>query len=372
MKYPIAFNSWQQEEYLALMSVLGSDKYTCGERVAEFESLFCEMFGYNYAVMTNSGSSANLLITAAMVYGGFLERDSTIIVPAIAWSTSYAPFIQFGMKLKVVDVDIDTLGYDYEALKKAGEADAILIVNMFGNPRENNWIESRSPLFVIDDNCEAMGTEPSKSLCSSFSMFYSHHISTMEGGIAVTANKELYEIMLSLRAHGWDKDHNFIYPGYNVRPTEIAAAVGLTQLARFPEILDGYQRNALFFQSIIGKIPGIKIQKEIGKSSWMGFYIFIEDSTAEEVAILRKILESVGIETRPIMCCFHKQPMAEFADYEICGELTNAEQVFERGFYVGNSNSDIRKQIISLDARLRDFMKHERMKNDLHLHSVRA
>lgn len=369
MKYPVAFSKWQQPEYLALMSVLGSDRYTCGDRVAEFEELFCETFGYKYAVMTNSGSSANLLITSAMIYVGYLDRGSTIIVPAVAWSTSYAPLVQFGMKLKVVDVDIDTLGYDVDALLKVKDADAILVVNMLGNPNEYDRITEYAKehnLFIIEDNCEAMGIEPTGALCSSFSTFYSHHISTMEGGVAVTSSKKLYEIMRSLRSHGWSRGkkagsfrdwYEFIYPGYNLRPTEIAAVVGLTQLKRFPEILDGYQRNAMFFKSTVGMIPDIRIQKEIGRSSWMGFYILTEGAADQEFANLCKKLESVGIETRPIMCCFHKQPMREFADYEISGSLVNADKVYERGFYVGNSSTDIRKQIVMLDTRLRECMK---------------
>lgn len=377
MQYPVAFNKWEREEYLALMSVLGSDRYTCGDKVAEFEKAFCEMFGFKYAVMTNSGSSANLLIVSALVYSDILERGSTIIVPAIGWSTSYAPFIQFGMKLKVVDINVDTLGYDIGSLLEtdAKDASAILVVNMLGNCNEYDKIMEYAKLnrlHIIEDNCEAMGAKydnkpvGSIGMASSFSMFYSHHISTMEGGVAVTSSKTLYEIILSLRSHGWSRDtkpsesfhdrYNFLYPGYNVRPTEIAAAVGLTQLERFSKTLAGYQRNALFFNSTVGKIDGIKIQKEIGKSSWMGFYIFIKEMPDEVFSDLCGTLKALDVEIRPIMCCFHKQQMRKFADVDIPRPLVNADKVYERGFYVGNSCKDIRKQITVLDARLRGFL----------------
>lgn len=377
LDYPVAFNKWGRDEYLALLQVLGTDRYTCGDKVAEFEKLFCETFGFKYAVMTNSGSSANLLIVSALVYSGMLKKGSTIIVPAIGWSTSYAPFIQFGMKLKVIDIDVDTLGYDIKALLETDvkDASAILVVNMLGNCNEYDKVMEYAKskrLYVIEDNCEAMGARydnkpvGSMGIASNFSMFYSHHISTMEGGVAVTSDKTLYEIMLSLRAHGWSRGirpsgsfhdlYNFLYPGYNVRPTEIAAALGLTQLDRFSEILDGYQRNALFFESTIGTIPGIKIQKEIGKSSWMGFYILIEQETVLSDLFVCEKLKSVGIEVRPIMCCFHKQQMRKFADVEIPKPLVNAEKVYERGFYVGNSCKDISKQIVMLEARLRSFL----------------
>lgn len=378
MNYPIAQSKWQKEEYLALFDVLSSDRYTCGDRVAEFERDFCKRFGFKHAVMTNSGSSANLLIVSSLFYAGLLKRDSTIIVPAIAWSTSYSPFIQFGMKLRVVDIDEDTLGYDIESLMKtdASDASAILVVNMLGNCNEYSKIldyAEKNNLVVIGDNCEAMGSlydgEPVGSMewISSFSMFYSHHICTVEGGVVVTGDDNLYDIMKSLRAHGWSRGirkpqssrdlYQFLYPGYNVRPTEIAAALGITQIKRFDEILDGYQRNALFFKSIIGKIDGIKIQKEIGRSSWMGFYIFVEHLPENLMfADFCRMLESVGIETRPIMCCLHNQPMCQFAEIETLRPLVNADRVYERGFYVGNSCSDLRKEIISLEARLRSFL----------------
>lgn len=382
MNYPVAFSKWRQDEYLALMTVLGSDRYTCGDRVAEFENLFCETFGYEYAVMTNSGSSANLLIATAMLYGGFLKRGSTIIVPAIAWSTSYAPFIQLGMKLKVVDIDVDTLGYDIDALVKVKDADAILVVNMLGNPNEYDRImeyAKANRLHVIEDSCEAMGAKykneivGSFGIVGSFSMFFSHHISTTEGGVAVTSDKTLYEIMLSLRSHGWSKPsfRDFVYPGYNMRPTELSAAVGITQIKRFAEILDGYQRNALLFKSTVGTIPGIKIQKDCGASSWMGFYILAEELSVWKFDDLCRTLESLGIETRPIMCCFHKQPMKRFADYEITGSLTNAGKVYERGFYVGNTSENISNQILCLDSRLRTFITNLKGKeDDLHIHRV--
>lgn len=375
MSYPIAFNKWQQDEYLALMSVLGSTRYTCGERVAEFEELFCETFGYKNAVMTNSGSSANLLIVAAMFYKGLLDRDSTIIVPAIAWSTSYSPFIQFGMKLKVVDIDVKTLGYDIDALLEtdAKDASAILVVNLLGNPNEYDKIMEYAKLnrlYVIEDDCEAMGakyngkTVGSMGIGSSFSTFYSHHISTMEGGFAVTSSEKLYEIMLSLRAHGWSRDtrqpmsyrnaYEFLYPGYNLRPLEITAAVGITQLRRFEETLKSYQKKASLFKSTVGTIPNIIIQREIGNSSWMGFYMLVEGLSDSKFDDLCKILESLGIEIRPIMCCFHKQKMIKFADVDIPKPLTNADKVHKRGFYVGNPDKE--SKILILDSRLRDIL----------------
>lgn len=138
-----------------------------------------------------------------------------------------------------------------------------------------------------------------------------------------------------------------------MRPTELSAAAGIPQIKRFAETVAGYRRNALLFKSTIGAIPGIKIQKEIGKSSWMGFYILVEGMFNHEFAHLREVLKWENIEIRPIMCCFHKQPMKRFADYETIGSLDNAEQVYGRGFYVGNTSGDISDQILNLENCLR-------------------
>ena len=219
--YPLATSSWDQNELDALQRVIASDRYSMGKEVEKFEKRFAEYCGSKYAIMVNSGSSANLLMTAALTYTQDaslkLSPGDEIIVPAISWSTTYYPLNQYGLKLKFVDIDIETLNYNLPALQDAvtGNTRAIMVVNLLGNPNDfdaiNRIIGERS-IVLIEDNCESMGATfagrkaGTFGVMGSFSSFFSHHISTMEGGLVVTENEELYHIMLSLRAHGWTRN----------------------------------------------------------------------------------------------------------------------------------------------------------------------
>ena len=198
-KYPLATSSWDQAEYDALDRVIKSNQFSMGPEVRAFEEQFARQFGSRYAVMVNSGSSANLLILAALRYTKNdkikILEGAEIVVPAVSWSTTYFPLQQYGLKLKFVDVDLNTLNYDIEALKHAvtDETRAIMVVNLLGNPNDfdaiNNIIDGRE-IVMIEDNCESMGATfngrqaGTFGIAGSFSGFFSHHISTMEGASA--------------------------------------------------------------------------------------------------------------------------------------------------------------------------------------------
>ena len=222
-KYPLATSSWDNKEIEAIQEVVAAGRFTMGEKVTQFEREFANHFGSKYAVMVNSGSSANLLMVASLRYISNpslkLNKGDTIIVPAVSWSTSYFPIYQYGLKLKFVDIDLETLNYDLTSLAKAIDQNtrAILIVNLLGNPNDFSEIErliSGKDIIILEDNCESMGAKFNDTftgtfgLMGSFSCFYSHHISTMEGGMILTENEELYQIMRSLRSHGWTRGLN--------------------------------------------------------------------------------------------------------------------------------------------------------------------
>ena len=268
IRYPLATSSWDDEELQAIHRVIASDQYSMGKEVKHFEDQFAAWVGSKYAVMANSGSSANLLMTAALRYtknsSYRLEVGDEIIVPAVSWSTTYYPLHQYGLKLRFVDIDLGTLNYDLNALHGAitERTRAIMCVNLLGNPNDFVVIKdiaSKHDLIIIEDNCESMGATfqgkqaGTHGLLGSFSTFFSHHISTMEGGVVVTDDEELYHILLALRAHGWTRnlpDHNlltgkksadlfeesfrFIIPGYNLRPLEMSGAIGQEQLKKLP------------------------------------------------------------------------------------------------------------------------------------------
>ena len=165
-KYPLATSSWAQAEYDALDRVIKSNQFSMGPEVHAFEEQFAHQFGSRYAVMVNSGSSANLLIVAALRYTQNdkikIPEGAEIIVPAVSWSTTYFPLQQYGLKLKFIDIDLNTLNYDITALKHAvtDETRAIMVVNLLGNPNDFNAISDiidGRKMVMIEDNCESMG-----------------------------------------------------------------------------------------------------------------------------------------------------------------------------------------------------------------------
>ncbi|WP_375172777.1 DegT/DnrJ/EryC1/StrS family aminotransferase [Pseudooceanicola sp.] len=382
-RYPLATSSWDQAEQDAIQRVIASDRYSMGSEVAEFERRFAEFFGSKHAVMVNSGSSANLLMTAALFYtktaGLKLERGDEIIVPAVSWSTTYTPLQQYGLRLKFVDIDLETLNYDLAALDEAvtDSTRAIMVVNLLGNPNDfdaiTRIIDGRD-IVVIEDNCESMGATYTGRQCGtfgvmgSFSCFFSHHISTMEGGMVVTDNEELYHVMLALRAHGWtrnlpkfnhvtgeksddpfEESFRFVLPGYNLRPLEMSGALGQAQLDKLPELIRGRRDNGTLAQNALGNHPKFMIQREIGKSSWFGFSLVIRPDTGLARADLVRDLTEAGFECRPIVAGnFAKNEVLRYFDYEIHGTLKNADYIDANGLFVGNHHYPLNDAIEAL------------------------
>lgn len=217
MQFKLCDDPWGAEEIAAIQSVIDSGMYTMGTKVHQYEKKFTEKYGAKYAVMVSSGSAANLLAIAALVYSKRLPRGSEVIVPAVSWSTTYAPLEQYGMKLVFVDIDKDTLNISVDALKGAitEKTKMIFLVNLLGNANQFDEVFAickDKDILVIEDNCESLGAKyrgkflGTLGLLGTYSTFYSHHMCTMEGGVVVTDDTELYEYMLSVRAHGWTRN----------------------------------------------------------------------------------------------------------------------------------------------------------------------
>jgi CDP-6-deoxy-D-xylo-4-hexulose-3-dehydrase len=390
VKYPLASTTWDQKEHDAMQRVISTGSYSMGKEVKLFEDQFANYFGKKYAVMANSGSSANLLMIAALFFKkeSPLKKGDEIIVPAISWSTTYTPLQQYGLKVKFVDIDLDTLNFDLEALESAvtEKTKVVLAVNLLGNPNDFNRIKEiirDKNIILLEDNCESMGAEfggekaGSFGLMGTFSTFFSHHISTMEGGLVITDDEELYHIMLSLRAHGWtrnlpnnnlvsgkksensfEESYKFILPGYNLRPLELSGAVGQEQLVKLDTFVNERRRNATIFDKIISNIQGIKIQKEIGKSSFFGFSIILDSNLGINRDILVSKLMSKGIECRPIVAGnFTKNDTIKYFDCIIHRTLTNADNVDKNGFFIGNHHYNLEKEIEYFGNVLKDNLK---------------
>lgn len=379
-KFPLATSSWGDEENSAIQKVIASGNFTMGDHVKTFEDGFADYVGSRYCVMVNSGSSAILLIIAALFYTKNpnlkLKRGDEIIVPAVSWSTTYYPLYQYGLKIKFVDINLYTLNYDLDQLKEAvtSKTRAIMVVNLLGNPNDfnqiNKIIENRN-IFLVEDNCESMGAKYNNKhtgtfgILGGYSCFFSHHISTMEGGLIVTDDEELYQILLSLRAHGWtrnlpkhnlvtteksddpfDESFRFVLPGYNVRPLELEGALGIEQLKRLPKIINERRKNGFIFQEKMANHQDLIIQHEIGNSSWFGFSLLIRPESSMQRKQLIAKLQKLGFECRPIVAGnFSKNEVVKYFDSEIFGNIKNAEYIDQKGLFIGNQHYPILEAI---------------------------
>lgn len=384
MKYSLAVSSWDNLEFDAIQKVIESNMFSMGKEVENYENNFANYFGSKYAVMTSSGSTANLLMIASLFFSKEfkINRGDEVIVPAVSWSTTYFPLQQYGLHVKFVDIDIKTLNFDLGELKKAvtNKTKVVLAVNLLGNPNNfdeiNNIIEGKN-IILLEDNCESMGAKfegkytGTFGLMGTYSSFFSHHISTMEGGMITTDNEEIYHILLSIRAHGWtrnlpkfnkvatksddwfEESFRFVLPGYNVRPLEMSGAIGSQQLKKLPKIIQQRRRNARIFKEAFNNDKRFIVQEELGHSSWFGFSFIINDLNLERKVVL-KALEKNHIEARPIVTGdFTKNEVLKFFDYSIQGDLKNAKKLDKMGFFVGNSQADLRNEIDYLKTVLK-------------------
>jgi len=382
-KFPLATASWGKEEIDAMQRVIASGMFTMGANVQAFERDFAQYVGSQHCVMVNSGSSANLLMVAALFYTKNpklnLQRGNEVIVPAVSWSTTYYPLYQYGLRIKFVDIDLHTLNYDLDQLEQAvtDKTRAIMAVNLLGNPNDFGRIRQiigKRDIVLMEDNCESMGAKyqgkqaGTFGLMGSYSSFFSHHISTMEGGLIVTDDEELCHILLSLRAHGWTRNLSkqnlvcgeksddpfkeswrFVLPGYNVRPLEMEGALGVEQLKRLPKMVEERRKNGKLLQAALADHSDIIIQREIGESSWFGFSLVIRPGSQLTREALVVKLNELGFECRPIVAGnFAKNEVVKYFDSEVHGTLKNADHIDQNGLFVGNHHYPIPEAFTAL------------------------
>ncbi len=384
-RFPLATSSWDDAEQAALQRVIASDRFSMGPEVAEFEADFARFTGSRYAVMVNSGSSANLAMVAALRHTQNPEvrllPGDEVIVPAVSWSTTYFPLHQYGLHLKFVDIDPDTLHYDLIAVDGAvsDRIRAIMTVSLLGMPDDFDAIRAiigSRPIVLIEDNCESMGAAfkgrqtGTFGVMGTYSCFFSHHISTMEGGLVVTDDEELYHILLALRAHGWtrnlpkfnrltgeksddpfEESYRFVLPGYNLRPLEMSGALGVEQLKKLPALVTGRRANGARWTQAMAGHPLFRIQREIGASSWFGFSLVLRpDAGLTRREVLARF-DELGFETRPIVSGnFTKNPVLAMMDHSLHGPMTHAEDIDRNGIFIGNHHYDIAEAIAIVAA----------------------
>lgn len=382
--FPLATSSWDEAEYAALQSVITSGRFTMGPLVAQFEREFAAFFGASYGVMVNSGSSANLIAIAAAVLDPRIDLSAgdEVLVPAVSWATTYYPLTQYGLTLKFVDIDVDTLNMNLDLVEESigPKTKAIFAVNLLGNPNDFTRLRSlaqKHALVLLEDNCESLGAKDAGTfagtagLMGTFSAFFSHHISTMEGGIILTDDEQLYQEMISLRSHGWTRElpvenhvhaksgelfddmFRFVLPGYNVRPLEMSGALGLEQLKKIPALIAGRRANARYFQEKFSDLETVRIQKETGESSWFGFSLVLEGSLAGRRREVVQALSAARIECRPIVAGnFTRNPVMSHLKSIVPAALPAADKIHEDGLFVGNHHFPIKEAIDLLYSAL--------------------
>ncbi|HEX4999461.1 MAG TPA: DegT/DnrJ/EryC1/StrS family aminotransferase [Terriglobia bacterium] len=384
MTYELSASTWGPEEIEAIRRVIDSGQFTMGPEVAQFEREFADYFGMKHAVMVNSGSSANLIAVSSLFYKRErpLRRGDEAIVPAISWSTTFDPLQQYGLKLRFVDVDLDTLNMDVSKLEAALTPKTRLLVgvSILGNPARLDVMRNfadRHGLYFWEDNCESadadLGGKKTGTFgdVNTFSFFFSHHISTMEGGMTLTNDDEMMHLLRSIRAHGWTRDlppgsplfekrgndhfeqYRFILPGYNVRPLEIGAAAGRVQLKKLPAMTRLRRANWEVFKGLFGGDRRFITQRETGKTSCFSFTIVLNPEFKLDRERVFAALREADIKFRMITGgCFTCHDAIQYFDYDTVGPLTNAELAHYQGFFVGNHPTDLSADL----ARLHDTL----------------
>ena len=355
---PLSVPLYGAEEVSDALETLLEQNVTMGARVRAFEQKFAGMVGTKHAIMVNSGSSANLLALAVLsspTLPGALRDGDEIIVPAVTWSTTLAPILQHGCVPVLVDVDPYTLNLQPERLYEAlsTRTRAIMPVHLLGNPVDMNPVMEfarQHDLWVIEDTCESLGSTVGDRQAGSFghfgtfSFYFSHHITTIEGGMLVTSDDRMADLARSIRAHGWTRDMTnreeleqanpwvdprflFVNIGYNLRPMEIQGAFGLVQLDRLVGFNERRRANAQYLLGALADLSGelqFVTEQEGSRSTWFGFTVMVKDGETRRA--LSRHLEGRGIATRPIVAGnLAVQPAFRDNPHRTVGTLANSD-----------------------------------------------
>jgi len=379
--YPLLENAFTKGDISEGIKVIKSEKLTMGVKTKEFEKKFSKFINSKYCLMVNSGSSANLLAMFALINPkkkNRLKRGDECLVPAVCWSTSLWPIYQAGLVPKFVDVDLKNYSMSFEAIQKkiTKKTKAIMIINVLGNCSEIDKIKNfakKKNLFLIEDNCESLGSSYKNKLLgtfgdfSTFSFYYSHQLTAGEGGMIVCKNLKDYKLLQTLRAHGWDREikktkntFNFVNQGFNLRPLEVSAAIGLNQLKRLKLMISVRKKNR---DNIIKAMKAsIKWKDQYSffegnkhlKPSWFSLPLLINDKFLRKKNLFLKYLKNKKVETRPIISGnFVNQPCIDLHKIKYNKrELKNSEEIEKRGFFIGLPTRPLKNITVQILANI--------------------
>jgi CDP-6-deoxy-D-xylo-4-hexulose-3-dehydrase len=401
VKVPLASSGLRSADIESVLRVLNSGKLTMGQEVKNFEAKMARYLGVNHFVMVNSGSSANLLMIEALMRPTLsrprLNPGDSVLVPAVAWPTTIWPLIQLGLNPLFIDVDVKTLAIDLDAAQLLIDTSRIPVKGIFPihplgksiNPSLLCEFSDKNDLVLINDVCESLGSwsegkhAGTAGVAGSFSFYFSHHITTMEGGGISTNSDEYADDLRSMRSHGWSRDRSdvnswiqkkssndskflFVSTGYNVRPMEIQAAIGSNQIEHIDTFIkrrrEIAQRVHMSLSSGNLKIIGSEALTEDPQShSWMLIPLLVvgKDASMRKNQMVRE-LEDLGIETRPVLTGnFLSQPAIQ----RITRHATDpknfvvAERITNEAFMVGAHHDLTEEQIAYLCDSLQNVSK---------------
>ena len=375
INYPLTNTVLDNNDIKSAIKVLRSKWITMGRETLKFEDTFSRQISKNHSIMVNSGSSANLLIFQCLINPMVkrLKQNDEILIPAICWSTSLWPIVQSGLKPKFVDIDPNTLNIDINDFEKkiTKKTKALMLVHALGNCSDMNKIVKickKRNIILIEDTCEALGSKyKGKQLgtfgdFSSYSFFYSHHITSGEGGMICTKSSIYADIIRTLRSHGWQRaisskkssTWSFINSGFNLRPTDISASIGRSQIKKLKNIIKIRQTN---FNLIRGALLSdnkysdkFYIVKENPKNSivWFGVPIILKSNDKNYKNRVTKKLNKYGIDTRPLISGnFANQPAVKLYNLKIKNDLKKADFIDKNSFFIGLHNTKTNIKIIN-------------------------
>ncbi len=380
--YPLLNEAFSKKDLNAGIKVIRSKKLTMSKKTKEFEVKFAKLVGAKYALMVNSGSSANLLATYASCNPYRKNRfkiGEEALIPALCWSTSLWPLVQTGLKIKFLDIDKETLNVKIETYLKniSKKTKVIMAVHVLGgstNIKKLKEICRKKNIILIEDTCESLGSKYlNKNLGTfgdfgTYSFYYSHQITSGEGGMVVCNNYEDYSILHSLRSHGWtrdlklkekfkNKDNRFIFynMGFNLRPTDITAAIGLSQLKKikvFENIRTENRKkiiNSLKSSNLWNNQYRFQGIEKHSKPSWFGLPLILTKKLVKNKKKIIDFLEKNGIETRPIISGnFVNQPSIKKFNLlkNNKKKFHNAQLIEESGFFIGLHTKPISNKVL--------------------------
>ena len=390
MNIPLAKNTINEKDIDTLIDWLkGHPRLTQGEVTLKFEKMWSDFIGCKHSVFVNSGSSANLLMFYLLIESGVLNTGDNVIIPALSWSTSLAPSMQLGLNPILCDCNMEDLSIDiehFERLIKEHNPKCLLLVSILGFvPRMDEILQicNKNNITLIEDSCESLGSEfnnkkiGSFGLMSSFSTYFGHHISTIEGGMVCTDDDKISNILKALRSHGWSRDmeqteqkrlreqyfidefnerFTFYYTGFNLRSTDLQSFLGILQLKKIDSIINKRIKNFdIYMKNIDDKFWK---PTTIPEGLVSNFAFPIIDEKRNEIV---KELEDNGIDSRPILCgSLGRQPYW----YKQRGEvfLKNADKIHDYGLYLPN-NHEIEEDEIKFICNVVNSVN-EKVEND--------